>query len=114
MKSDPDSDEEINVVAETEDRIGGDVSLANTLKQLKEFKYNLNGTASLQIIIDGTAATWPDTTTSKTITGTGDAVQVMKSLPTNFQGYKYRVKVTATAVTAFTIYSPWEMIFDPK
>jgi hypothetical protein len=113
-KSDPDSAEKVNVVAETEDRIGGDVSLANTLKQLKEFKYNLNGTASLQIIIDGTAATWPDTTTSKTITGTGDAVQVMKSLPTNFQGYKYRVKVTATAVTAFTIYSPWEMIFDPK
>lgn len=114
MKSDTASAEVIDVEVVTEDRIGGEVAVANTRKVLKELKYNLNGTASLQIIIDGTAATWPDTTTSRTITGTGDTVQVMKSFPTNFEGYKYRLRITATDQTTFILYSPWEMVFDLK
>lgn len=113
-KIDSTSWETIDVEIETEDRIGGEISLANISKTLKELKYNLIGTATLGIIIDGVTMTWQDGTTSKTITGTKDEVQVLRSLPQNFHGYVYRLKITATDVTSFTIFSPWQIDFDVK
>jgi hypothetical protein len=113
-RSDFNSIEKIDVEVETEDRIGGGAEAANTTKILKELKYNLLGTATLEIIIDNVTKEWPNGTTSQTITGTGDEVQVMRSLPNDFQGYKYRLKITATDQTDFKIYSPWQVDFDLK
>jgi hypothetical protein len=112
MRSDDDSTEAIDIDVSTEDRIGGDIKAANMVKTLKELKYNLNGTVNLQIIIDGTTMTWPDESNYQSITGTGDLVQVIKSFPQNFKGYTYRIRIYADDLTAFTIFSPWEMVFD--
>lgn len=114
LKSDNDSTETVDVEIETEDRIGGDVKAANMTKVLKQIRYNLSGTANLQVIIDDVAAIWPDGTNYRAITGTGDEVQVIPSLPANFTGYKYRLRIYATDVNELTIYSPWEVHFDVK
>lgn len=114
LKSNNSSAEAIDIEVETDDRIGGNLQFANTEKVLKELKYNLSGTVNLQIIIDGTAAVWPDGTSYKAITGTGDQVQVMKDFPPNFKGYIYRLRVYADDLTTLTLYSPWEMVLDPK
>ena len=78
---------------------------------LKRLKYSLNGTMTLTITIDGTTITWADGTTSKSITGTSDAVQIME-LPRDTGCYKYTVAVTAVEQAPFDLYSPWEMEFD--
>ena len=114
LKSDSSSTEAVDIDIQTEDRIGGDIKAANTLKTLKELKYNLNGTVNLQIIIDGTTMTWQDGTTYQSITGSGDQVKVMRSFPPNFQGYTYRLRIYADDLTAFTLFSPWEIVFDIK
>ena len=117
LKSDTASAETIDVDVETEDRIGGQITLANTEKTLKELKYCIDtdgDDVNLQIIIDGTAATWPDGTNSRTISGSGDEVQVIRSFPTNFRGYTFRVRIYGTGLTTFKLYSPIEMVFDVK
>lgn len=114
LKSDSSSTEAVDIDIQTEDRIGGDIKAANVLKTLKELKYNLNGTVNLQIIIDGTTMTWQDGTTYQSITGSGDQVKVMRSFPPNFQGYTYRLRIYADDLTAFTLFSPWEIVFDIK
>ena len=106
----PGGTESITASVKTHDLIGGTPELANKWKMLKRLKYSLNGTMTLTITIDGTTITWADSTTSKSITGTGDAVQIME-LPRDLGCYKYTVALAA-AETDFDLYSPWEMEFD--
>lgn len=110
----PSSTEAVDIDVQTQDMIGGAVQAANREKVLKRLKYNFSANAAmnLQIIIDGTAATWPDGTTYKSITGTGDAVKVLPDIPQNFRGYRYSVRLYATGLTSFTLYNPWEMEFE--
>jgi hypothetical protein len=54
---------------------------------------------------------WPDATTSKTITGTSELTQVVNSLPQNWKGYKIRLLITGTDMTTFELYSPWNVEF---
>jgi hypothetical protein len=115
MKYDTASSETININVQTEDRIGGNPQLANIKKTLKRLKYNLDSNGddvTMEIYIDGTKQTWPDGSTSQTITGTGDTVQVLPNFPPNFNGYKYSIELTGTGLTDFTLYSPWDVEFD--
>ena len=107
----------VEVDVETHELIGGDLKVANALKVLKEIKYNLDTggeNVSLELYIDGVLATWTDGTTTKTISGTGDAVQVMRSLPKNFEGYVYRLRLHVSGIRNFKLYSPWTLEFDLK
>jgi hypothetical protein len=109
--------ESMNFTLETHDLIGGDPKLANVIKTLIELRFSIdtNGdNVTLEIYIDETLATWPDATTSKTITGTTDAVQVLKDFPPNFEGYKFRFKLSASSVNSINIYSPWAARFSVK
>jgi hypothetical protein len=100
-----------NILIETHDLMGGDPQLFNEEKTWKELKYSLKGTVTLEIIIDGTTLTWPDNTTSKSITGTGEDIQILK-FPHNSKGYKISLKLTGTALSEFETYSPWQLSFD--
>ena len=108
----PKTGETITASVKTHDLIGGTPELASKWKMLKRLKYAIKGTGTmtLTITIDGTTITWADGTTSKTLTGTGDVVQIME-LPRDLGCYKYTVAISA-ANTAFELYSPWEMEFD--
>jgi len=109
--------EAVDVDIETHELIGGDLKIANELKILKEIKYNLDSNGvniNLELYIDGVKQIWTDGTTVKTISGTADAVQVMRSLPKNFEGYQYRLRLYATGITAFELYSPWKCDWDLK
>jgi hypothetical protein len=112
------STETMGCYIETHELIGGDPALANEEKVLRALHYNINTNSvnvSLAIYIDGTQATWPDGTTTKTITGSGDAVQVMRDFPPNFRGYNFRVYVYKTSgLGTFTVYSPWSLSFEAK
>ena len=106
------SGETITASVKTHDLIGGAPELANKWKMLKRLKFSIKGTGTmtLTITIDGTTITWADGTTSKTLTGTGDAVQIME-LPWDLGCYQYTVAISA-ANTAFELYYPWELEFD--
>ena len=95
----------------THDLIGGDPKLANTRKRLQRLYYNLSGTLTLKVFIDDVQVTWADATTSKTITGTGDKIQ-FQDMPQNCKCYKYYIDLSGS-VTALTIFSPWEMKYEP-
>jgi len=67
------SAETASVSMRTAERVGGDIKVANKEKTLKRLKYNINtggDDVSLTLYIDGTAATWSDGTTTRTISGT--------------------------------------------
>jgi hypothetical protein len=109
--------ESITIDVETHESIGGSADLANTIKTMRQLKYNLDlgddETVRLYIYADGTAITWPDGNDYKSITGTGDLTQVLQSLPNNIQGYYFRLRIYAsTAITAFNLYSPWVIEFE--
>ena len=102
----------INILIETHDLIGGSPQLYNEQKTWTELKYSLIGTVTLNVYVDDVLLTWPDDTTSKSITGTGTKIKVLK-FPENTKGYKIRLKLTGTAVlSSFEIYSPWQILFD--
>lgn len=106
--------ESIDMDIATHYMIGNDPKAANKVKQWKQLKYNLdtNGASvTLEVYIDGALATWPDGTTSHSISGTGDDVQILP-LPQNFEGYQIKVRVYGTALTQCDIYSPWDLDFD--
>lgn len=108
------SAETVDVDVETHDLSGGAINMTNVMKTLKEMKYSIDtddDDVTFEIYIDGTKATWPDGTTSRTISGGGDEVQVMK-FPPNFRGYNYRLRVYGTGLTTFAVYSPWTVEFD--
>lgn len=114
-KSDSASTEAVDVVVETHDLIGGNVIMTDREKHLKNLRYSLDsGSANvtMTIYIDGTAATWPDATTYKTITGSSETVQYMAGFPPNFRGYRFRIHLSASALTTWHLYSPWEVEFD--
>lgn len=112
------STETMGCYIETHELIGGNPALANEEKVLRALHYNINTNSvnvNLAIYIDGTQATWPDGSTTKTITGSGDAVQVMRDFPPNFRGYNFRIYVYATSgLGTFTVYSPWSLSFEAK
>lgn len=100
-----------NVLIQTHDLMGGDTRIFNNQKTVTELKYALNGTVTLEVYKDGTVLTWPDDTTSQTLTGTGESRKILK-FPENTKGYKFYLKLTGTALAAFELYSPWELKFD--
>lgn len=114
-RMDTSSSETMSVSVRTAERVGGEVKVANMTKTLKRLKYNLDSGGAdiaLTIYINGTAATWPDGTTTKTIKGTGDAVQVLPDIPQNFSGYRYSIGLAGTGLSTFKLYDPWEVEFD--
>ena len=107
--------ESINVDVQTHDLVSGDPKMANTAKTLKEMNYAINtggNDVTLEFYIDGTVTKWPDDTTTKTISGTNDSVQTMKSFPTNWTGYKYSIRIYGSNLDTFELYSPWDLEFD--
>jgi hypothetical protein len=97
----------------------GDPKIANDEKTLKEIRFNLDTggqDVTLELYIDGTKATWADgSTTSRTISGTGDSVQVLRDMPPNFKGRMFSLRVYDTVGhTTMKIYSPWTLIYDGK
>ena len=106
--------EEIDIEVQSHDLIGGKTEYLNHQKTLNRLKYAIDtgsGSVTLEVYLDGVLMTWPDDTTSKTISGTGDAVQY-QSMPPNAKAYKFSLRVTGSDLTTFTIYSPWEMEFE--
>lgn len=100
-----------NILLETHDLIGGDPKVFNEQKTWTELKYSLIGTVTLQVYIDDDLLTWPDDTTSQTLTGTNEDKKVLK-FPENAKSYKIRLKLTGTALSSIEIYSPWQLLFD--
>jgi len=107
--------EAIDVDVQSHDLIGGKPELANTLKKYTALKYNLDtggDDVTLELYLDGIRAEWEEGTYTKTISGTGDAVQVLKGFPQNFEAYMCSVRVYGTALNTFTLYSPWTLEFE--
>lgn len=106
--------ESIDVDIKTKKLIG-DAPLSANIKTLKELKYALDTGSedvTLEIYVDDTKMKWPDGADSKTISGSSDLMQVCKSLPPNFKGYQYSLRIYGSNLDTFEIYSPWKMIFD--
>jgi hypothetical protein len=101
----------VNIEIETHDLIGGNPQLNHTQKVYKELKYALKGTATMYVYIDDVLATYGDGTTSKTISGTSEISQNLNSLPQNGKGKRLRIKLVASNVTEFELYSPWTIEF---
>lgn len=120
VRQNNDTAETINVDVKSKDCVGVSAAgapLALTPKTLREFKYALNTggvNVTLEFYIDGTLAKWSDGTTIKTISGSGDTPQYIKNFPTNWEGYKYAVRVYGAGLSTFEIYSPWEMQLEVK
>lgn len=106
------SGESIDVVIETNDLIGGDKAGANVHKTYKEMRYALNGTLVMEVYIDDVLMKWSDGTTSKTLTGTDETLQWIQSLPQDWQGYRFRIKLTGTGLSELELFSPWSVDFD--
>uniref|UniRef100_A0A6M3L5F2 Uncharacterized protein n=1 Tax=viral metagenome TaxID=1070528 RepID=A0A6M3L5F2_9ZZZZ len=100
-----------SLVVETHDLIGGDPTAFNEIKTWKQLKYSLKGTVTLEVYLNNSLMKWPDDSTSKVLTGTGEDVQVCP-FPENAKGYKIRLKLTGTDLTEFELYSPWMLLFD--
>lgn len=99
-----------NVELETHDLIGGDPKVFNEQKAWSELKYSLKGTVTLTVTVDGTVLKWLDNSTSQTLTGTNDNIQILK-FPPNTIGYKISLKLTGTNLSELEIYSPWQLLF---
>jgi hypothetical protein len=116
-EQDASSAETIDVIIKTHDLVGNDPKLVNMTKKLREIKYNMDsgGTAlELAVYIDGTVLKWPDNSTHQDVSGTAEGVTPLRSLPQNAEGYRYALQLTGTGLTELAIYSPWELVFDPK
>jgi len=99
----------IDVIVETNDLVGGEVNTINVIKTFKSLQYALKGTLTLQVYIDDVLRQWPDGSTSMTLTGIDETIQEIMSLPQDWQGYRFRLKLTGTALTELEIYSPWSV-----
>ena len=107
--------ETIDVEVQTHDLIGGKTELANKEKTLKTLKYSLNtggDDVTLTIYLDGDVAKWTDGSSTYTISGTDDSVQVIRNFPTSFKAYNFSFKITGTGLSTFELYSPWDVEFD--
>jgi hypothetical protein len=107
--------ESISFEISTHELIGGKPELSNHKKTLKELRYSLNTggvDVTLEFWIDEVLKPWPDGTTTRTISGTDDSIQVLNNLPMDWTGYKTRLKVYGTAMTTVEINSPWTLVFD--
>jgi hypothetical protein len=109
----PIAGESMAVLLETNDLSGNpEKNETNKIKTFKNFKYALKGTVQVQFYIDDILAQWPDGTTEMTLTGTGETLQWIQSLPQDWQGYRIRLMLTGTNLTEVEIYSPWSIDLD--
>jgi hypothetical protein len=96
----------------------GDLKVANNEKVLKEIRYNLNTGGEdviLEVYVESVLKTWPSGLTYRTISGTGDFVQVIRDIPPDFEGKSFSLRVyDTTGHTTVHIYSPWTIIADIK
>ena len=95
--------------------MGKELEICNDVKTWKEIKYAIDtagALVTLQIYIDDVLMKWPDGTTEKLISGSGETVQSLRNLPTNWKGYKIRLLLTGVVLSTFTLYSPWKLDFD--
>lgn len=106
--------ETVNIEVETHDRIGGDPKLSTREKTFKFLKFAINTggvDVTIRIYIDDELMRWPDNTTEKTISGTGESIQ-KQPLPKNAKGYRYSINLSASSLTTLNLYGPWEMEFE--
>jgi hypothetical protein len=96
----------MDVVIETND-LGGSKEEVNTIKTFRDFKYALKGTVEAEFYVDDVLMLWPDGTSTVTLTGTDETLQIIQSLPQDWQGYRIRVLLTGTDLSELEIYSPW-------
>jgi hypothetical protein len=107
----------LNAIVETHDMMGGTPAATNEVKTWKEIKYAIDTAGKpviLQVYIDDVLMKWPDGTTEKAISGASEATQVIRSLPTNWQGYRIRLVIIGEGMEQMVLYSPWKLDFDGK
>lgn len=110
-----DSDhEEVDVLIESEDFIGGVKEGANILKTYNQLKYSLKGSVTMEVYVDDVLMQWSDGSTSIVLTGTGEEIQLTPNFPQDCEGYRFRLVLTGSDLTELEIYSPWSLIYDPK
>jgi hypothetical protein len=104
----------VSVLIDTKDLIGDPKTGGSPVsyKTWNQLKYALNGTVTLQVYIDDALQKWPNGTTSKTLTGIDEALQVIQSLPSDWQGYRMRLRITGTDLDELEIYSPWLLNYE--
>lgn len=110
-----DSGETVSFELETHDMIGGSAELADELKSWTALKYMIDTAGSnvtMKIYIDDTLMKYSDGSTTKTITGTSEAMQILNSLPQNWKGYRIRINLSGTDLSKVEIYSPWKLAFE--
>lgn len=110
-----DTRETVDFELETHDMVGGSAELTNELKTFQEIKYALDSDGddvTLKVYIDDVLMKWSDGTTSKTISGTGETLQYLRSLPKDWAGYRIRLNLSGTDMSKVEIYSPWKILFQ--
>jgi hypothetical protein len=106
----------VSCLVETKDMVG-DVKAGGSpviVKTWNQLKYALNGTLALEVYIDDVVQQWPDGSTTKILTGTDEALQLLQSLPQNWEGYRISLRLTGTSLSVLEIYSPWKLDYESK
>ena len=67
----------------------------------------------MEFYVDDVLMLWPDGTSTYTLTGTDETLQIITSLPQDWQGYKIRLKLIGTSLDELEIYSPWSISLEP-
>jgi len=101
---------------ETHDMIGGAAELSNKNKTWSDLKYAIDtagASVTMKIYIDDVLMSYSDGSTEKTLIGSSQALQILRSIPQNWKGYRIRINLSGTDLTKLEIYSPWELIFEP-
>lgn len=100
---------------ETHDMIGGSAELANEIKTWQSLKYMIDTAGSdvtMKVYIDDVLMKYSDGSTAKTITGSSEAMQWIKTLPNDWKGYRIRINLSGTDLSKVEIYSPWKLAFE--
>jgi len=100
---------------ETHDMVGGDAQLSNELKTWTSLKYMIDtagADVTMKVYIDDVLMKYSDDSTTKTITGTTEAMQAINDLPNDWKGYRIKINLTGTDLSKLEIYSPWKLSFE--
>lgn len=107
--------EDVDFELETHDMVGGSAELTNELKTFQEIKYALDSDGddvTMKVYIDDVLMKYSDGSTTKTISGTGETLQYIRSLPKDWAGYRIRINLSGTDMNKVEIYSPWKILFQ--
>jgi hypothetical protein len=107
--------EYVDFELETHDMVGGSAELTNEQKTFQEIKYALDSNGNdvtLKVYIDDVLMKYSDGSTTKTISGTSETLQYIRSLPKDWVGYRIRLNLSGTDMSKVEIYSPWKILFQ--